>query len=610
MKRFFLSLLLVFAVTLYAQQPVAERKLKDIEKLLMIKPDSARILIRQVLDVKNQHDTVYVMGNIFYGYYHLLKADLDSSIYFYDKALEYAPNSPSHRGRALRLMAAPYRKKANYNKSLQLLERAEKEYTAIGDIRGLATVYGEMGANYNAMLRPQDAIPYLTKAIGLFEKAKNKKDQLPIKQSLANTYLNIGNYEFALDLYKEVLEGFKESGMLKNYYLTLINYSECLINTDKDEAAKTSLLEAIAGLEQFNDKELIGSAYNTLGRLEIQNRNFVQGGMYQEKSFDLLASVNSGRTVPQAVLYLRSLIYLKEIGSALEVIRIIDNSSFKRMANLQDLALYEKVKVEVYNMAEKPHLALASAKAAIKLIDTLNKTQDKKAVIAMQAGIQRQHQDKKSDTLQQINSELRESVESAERKKWLWICLPLVLLAALASRYFYKNARHKKEVTTNKSAIEELVTEQRSASLLNKKMTAAIREQQKQLSDIEQKTDSIEKYLDNVSSLEPGTGHVSTDLKSLIGEEDHGGRFRETFSYANAAFTKSLGKDYPQLSENDLYFCALLNLNLPYKDLSIILKVVPEAVRKRKYRIRKKMGISEEQDLEHILVQHNKRSKH
>ncbi len=610
MKRCLL-LALLFPYFCDAQIKVTEagKKLADIEKLLFVKPDSARVLIRQITNGREkQPDTIYAMANIYHGYYHLLKNNLDSSIYYYDRALGYAPNSPSHRGRALRLMAAPYRKKTNYDKSLQLLVRAEKEYSAIDDTRGLATVYGEMGANYNAMLRPQDAIPYLVKAIALFEKAKNKKDQLPIKQSLANTYLNIGNYEFAADLYAKTLQGFKQAGMLKNYYLTLINYSECLINTNRHELAKRSLMEAIAGLEQFNDTELIGSAYATLGRLEIQNRNFVQANVYQEKAFKLLSSVNSSRTVGLAVTYLKSLVFLKKMDKALEVIALVDNSTYKSKANLQELSRYEKIKVEVYNKVEKPGLALASAKSAIELLDTLNQTQDKKAVIAMQAGIQREHQDKKSDTLQQINSQLRESVESTERKKWIWISLPLLLLAALAARLYYKNARHRKKVAASQSAIRELATEQISARVLNEKMTGEIEQQQKQLSAIEHKTANIERYLDNVASLESGTGHV-TDLKSLIGEDDHGAHFRETFSHSNAAFMESLAKEYPQLSESDLYFCSLLNLNLPYKDLSVILKVVPEAVRKRKYRIRKKMGINEEKQLERILAAHGKTSK-
>ncbi|WP_181369456.1 tetratricopeptide repeat protein [Flavobacterium album] len=550
------------------------------------------------------------MANIYSGYYYLVKNNPDSSILYYEKALDFSVGLPLYRARVLRLMAAPYRKKTDYSKSLQLLNLSENEYLAINDPKGLATVYGEIAANYNAMLRPQDAIPFLTKALSLFEKAKNKKDQMPIKQSLANTYMNIGNYPFAIDLYEETLQGFKKAGMLKNYYLTLINYSECLINVGKVDMAKMSLLEAIAGLGQFSDKELIGSAYSTLGRLETQKRNFVQCEKYYEKAFYLLSSVNSGRAVPVADLYLRLLVYLKKMDRAQEVIALVDNSTFKNKANLQDLARYEKAKIEVYKKMGDHNMALASAKTTIELLDTLNSTQDKKAVITMQAGIQHEFQGKKNDTLKKINSKLKESVDSTENKKLLWIWLPLTLLAALMSCYLYKTVQHRKKLAENQSDIAELVAGQKAAQMLNKKMSAEIKEQEEQLKNIEEKTGSIEKYLNDFANLSPDINADTTELKSLIGDTDYGDRFRETFTSSNTGFIESLGKAYPQLSESDLYFCALLNLNLPYKDLSIILKVVPEAVRKRKYRIRKKMGITDEKDMEYVLTQHNKKLKH
>jgi len=613
--KLFLALFLLLATGIsHAQKSGTERKLADIEKLLFVQPDSALVLIRQVISIKQQHDTIYAMANTYRGYYYLIKNNLDSSIYYYDRAVAYSANSPICRARALRLMAAPYRKKTNYSKSLQLLERSEREYVALNDQKGLATVYGEIAANYNAMLRPQEAIPYLTKAISLFEKANNTKDQLPVKQSLANTYLNIGNYSFAYDMYKEVLNGFKTSGMRKNYYLTLINYSECLINLKKTDEAKKSLLEAINGLEQFGDKELIGSAYSTLSRLETQTRNFVQGELYLEKSFSLLSSVNSPRTVPIASMYINYLTYLKKNIEAEKIITIVDNSTFKTKANLSDLAAYEKAKIDFYTQAQKYGPALVSVKKAVALLDTLTKTQDTKAVIAMQAQIQREYQSKKSDTLQSVNAELKDLATQSEHKNWIWIYLPLSILAMLAAWYLYKKKSHSETISENQSEINRLAKEQESARILNEKLNADIAEKDETLHAIAVKTDNIEKFFDKVSggtadtklpSAKSDEDTVRQELQSLVGDDNYGERFKETFIKANTDFIKSLGAAYPELSESDLYFCALLNLKLSYKDLSNILKVVPEAVRKRKYRIRKKMAINDDKELMLLFSSHS-----
>ncbi|MHA3789788.1 hypothetical protein ACX0HA_16395, partial [Flavobacterium hauense] len=56
------------------------------------------------------------------------------------------------------------------------------------------------------------------------------------------------------------------------------------------------------------------------------------------------------------------------------------------------------------------------------------------------------------------------------------------------------------------------------------------------------------------------------------------------------------------LSKNDLFFCALLKLNLPYKDMATLMQVSPETIVKKKYRVKKKMGLETESELENILL--------
>ena len=614
-------MIILFSGILHAQKPVAdiERKLLTIEKMLMSKPDSARMHIRTIIDAKvRHHDTIYAMANSYHGFYHLLKNSPDSAIYYYDKALGYAENSTIHRAKALRLMGGAYRKKANYEKSLQLLNRAEAEYLSINNNKGLATVYGEIASNYNAMLRAQDAIPYLLKAIGLLEKAKNKKEILPIKQSLANTYMNIGNYEFAVELYEETLAGFKENGALKNYYLTLINYGDCLTLLKRYETAERSLLEALSGVEKFNDAELIGSTYATLGRLKILQKFFLQGEIYYEKAFNIQSSINSVRTLGTVNLYLSALEYFGKTERAMEVIALTEKSAFKGKANIYDLSVYEKDKINIYEKAKKYELAATSAKTAIELIDTLNKTQDKTAVIAMQAKIQRDYQSRKSDILVKKNNELKKAVNSNRYSKWFWVSLSVTLLIVIGGYHFYNNARYKNKMAKVKANLDTLASKQQSAHSLNESLKSDIEEKHKELEDIEFEMVRMKENINTMIDLSgtPAENRnanldlIKNELKHVMGNDDYRERFSDSFSASNAVFEETLSKTYPQLSKKDLYFCSLINLNLPYKDLAIILQVVPEAVRKRKYRLKKKMGLNEDENLEKLLATIFKKINH
>ncbi len=611
MKKLFLILLCLTAFASHAQKGDPKKKLADIEKVLFTKPDSARVLIRQITDHPGQyHDTIYAMANIYQGYTHLLKTDLDSSIYYYGKALDFAGNSPVHRAKALRFMSAPYRKKGNYEKSLQLLRRAETDFIAIDNTIGLATVYGEMGANYNAMLKPQDAIPYLIKSIDLFKKAKNKKDILPIQQSLANTYRNIGNHEFAIELYEEVLEGFKKAGMLKNYYLTLINYSDSLINLEKMEAAKRSLHEAINGLGQFKDHEMIGSAYAALARIANFERDFNASEIYFEKAFRYVTEENSGRAVSVATGYLAVLILRKKTDKAFEIVSLVDNSTYKAKADLHELALYERAKAVLYKKTEKPDLAIASAKNTIALMDTLNKLQDKKAVIAMQGEIQQDHQTRKGEELTKANTQLTEAVEGTEDKKILWVYLPLLVLAALGSWYFYNSTRHRKKIAATKADAIVLKEEYESKKKENDALKTHFERQQDELASSANTMGNIKDNVDRMvemfnahtrTSVPPDIDTVKKGLEELISDEDYWELFRKNYSEANGGVEKKLALLYPDLTKKELFLCSLLKLSLPNKDLAIILQITPDAVKKKKNRMRKKIEINPGDDLDEIL---------
>jgi tetratricopeptide (TPR) repeat protein len=610
-KIFFMLLCVSFLSYGQDQHVIALRKIADIKRLILNKPDSALILIQEINKFDGKYnDTIYATLNIYNGYYHLLKNNLDSSIYYYEKAILLSSSSSGQQARALRMLASSYRKKANYEKSLALLDKAEAQYLLIDSDKGLAIVYGEMASNYNAMLRPQDAIPYLTRAIAILDKGGNENEQWPIKQSLANTYLNIGNYQFAANLYAEVLAGFKGSSMLKNYYLTLINYSECLINLKKYEAAKKALIEAIDGLKQFNDAELTGSAYATLGRLEINRKNFMHAGIYMEKAFKLLVSVNSQRTVPVAGIYLRCLKYFANTDKALEVINIVDNSSFKNKANLQDFVQYEKAKIEIYKKNEDYGKAIASSKSVIELLDTLNKIQDKRAVLNMQAKIQQTHQNLDDKVLKKKNTQLKKIVAIHSFNIWVWFCILLGIVAIVGFYYLYNNTRYRDVMAKEMLAIATLDTKQQFTRKLNDSLKASLDKKEGELQAMEEKMSNILATVAKIVALyDNGAARnedaynefINSGLKELVNGYDYRKFFMEAFSQSNAAFEENLSQKFPDLNKKDLFFCSLLRLSLPNKDLAILLSITPDAVKKKKNRLRKKIEIFPGCKLENVL---------
>ena len=66
---------------------------------------------------------------------------------------------------------------------------------------------------------------------------------------------------------------------------------------------------------------------------------------------------------------------------------------------------------------------------------------------------------------------------------------------------------------------------------------------------------------------------------------------------ADKDFFKKLKKSHPNLSPNDLRFCAFLRLNLSSKEIAPLLNISHRSVEIKRYRLRKKMNLSHESNL-------------
>jgi DNA-binding CsgD family transcriptional regulator len=73
--------------------------------------------------------------------------------------------------------------------------------------------------------------------------------------------------------------------------------------------------------------------------------------------------------------------------------------------------------------------------------------------------------------------------------------------------------------------------------------------------------------------------------------------FKEAFNNADRKFLKKLKKAHPQLTPNDIRLCAYLRLNLSSKEIAPLLNISPRSVEIKRYRLRKKMNLSHDDNL-------------
>ena len=79
--------------------------------------------------------------------------------------------------------------------------------------------------------------------------------------------------------------------------------------------------------------------------------------------------------------------------------------------------------------------------------------------------------------------------------------------------------------------------------------------------------------------------------------------FEEAFNNVDKDFMKKVKTLHPSVTPNDLRLCAYLRLNLSSKEIAPLLNISHKSVEVKRYRLRKKMGLSQNQSLSNYIIE-------
>ena len=127
---------------------------------------------------------------------------------------------------------------------------------------------------------------------------------------------------------------------------------------------------------------------------------------------------------------------------------------------------------------------------------------------------------------------------------------------------------------------------------------------------LEQKNEllnAISKKIQEFYSREPAqdpveaVNEIITSIKMQMNGSGESELFNQQFALVHEKFHENLKKTHPALTKSELKFCAYLRLNVSGTQIATYLNITSEAVKKTRYRIRKKMSLSPESSLEDYI---------
>ncbi|MFP9116471.1 tetratricopeptide repeat protein [Flavobacterium sp. RNTU_13] len=611
MKHIYFKIALFLSLSCFAQNHVSEAyKLERQAKSQVLKnPEGALTLVKQALRKPNLTDTIYGSLYNIYGIYFGMKGNNDSLIYYQKKSISYLENYPEKRAQSLIPLGVGYRNKGEHEMALNYLNQSLEIFRGQKNNRGMGTVYGEIGSVYNTLGDYEKSVKYLVQAVELLKKDK-ATDKLPaVQQKLANTYLAQKNFSFAIDLYNACLPEFKRLGQMKNYYLTLGNLAEAYIHTDNFNKAIEVLNESIRGSEFFGDKTILGVNYAKLGNAEQYLKHYDKAFAAYDKATELMIASGSNRVIRISGEYIGLLSKHKQYTKAIEVIKRVDKLNMYSKSNPEDQSIYKKAVGDAYSGTQQADAAIAAYQQSIKIKDSLAEADRSKAIREMQAKFQTELQLEKNHSLEANNKLLQKDLEAEQTRRWLYLTggIALLVLVLMALRNYRITSKLQRTKLQSLEAEKNMIAQQH---LHEQELTNAQRniidEKQRELTSTALRManlqDSLNQMIDKCNNGEISrVSDLKKELQLLSRQEDYWKQFETRFNHVHPEFSNSLQNRFNKLTKNDIEFCSLLKLNLSNKEIASLLQISHESVITKKYRIKKKMEINDDETFERLI---------
>ena len=453
------------------------------------------------------------------------------------------------------------------------------------------------------------------------------KDSFELYNVFSYTLSQIGDYENALYYAKKSVKldtEIDDTGYLIQFYNSAKKFSISIKYQKK-------ILQNIKNNHQVKDNNLLNIAFNNLGYTYFQNKQLDSAEFYYKLVVDDssmqksnnpyygLCIGNLGQIYYNNKDYKQALIYMK-MDAKLTKYQIRE-SHFNALIGISEcyfmMGDYNKsfhVLDSLYQKKEiKPHILLSCFRLMAKIKHKLN--DEKNSALYLRKYIQLK------DSLLDSFKPSKELVYELSRTRFIIIkkdlhlareeekaqtliiriylisfCLTLLLVMISIIYFRNRQSRNRK--------IQELKTELLISDLKYRKKDLSntltnLFYKRNFINDVQEKLNTIQKEPEEklkqniVSLIREFNVYKNTDKNVELLQKD--------LSKVNSSFFYKLSLKFPLLTEKDKEFCGLILLNLSSKDIANLRNVTPNAIKKTRQRIRKKLSIQDNQKIETFL---------
>ena len=171
-----------------------------------------------------------------------------------------------------------------YDKAKEYLEKALAMRIQIGDKKGVATDYGNLGPVFKSLREYDKAKEYLEEAVAISIQIGDKKGEANSYGNLGTVFLSLGEYDSAKEYLEKAFAIRIQIGDKKGEAADYGNLGTVFLSLGEYYRAKENLEKALVITIQIGDKKLEASSYGNLGTVFVSLGEYDKAKEYLEKA--------------------------------------------------------------------------------------------------------------------------------------------------------------------------------------------------------------------------------------------------------------------------------------------------------------------------------------
>ncbi|MFT6841978.1 MAG: tetratricopeptide (TPR) repeat protein/DNA-binding CsgD family transcriptional regulator [Psychroserpens sp.] len=568
---------------LFAQKDILASKIDSLNQVL-VKADVENI---------NKINSYLELTKIF------IHKNLDLSKIYAEKGKLLAEKSSNHKMTANFLIELARIKEVQneIEESIAFLNKAAKLYENKDEDNTYLTVCNYQGMYYEMLSNYDKSIEKYLLGLKLSITLNNRMYEAVFLDNLSQVYSKANQFEKSLASILEAIAIYKVIGNKNQYFQAQIYAGNSYIKLGKYDLAKEHLNKAKEFFTKINDHILLADIYAALGKISVIAEN-------QDEALELFLIAQfhalkmrdyNGEQNYKLALINNSLgntyLYFKSYKKAIEVLKVSEEIG-KKIKSIEVLKNSYKGLVLSYMELKKTDSASHYLNLFIPANDSLLAEQYNDKIDAI-------NYDYQLDS-EKYNFEIEKKliVNQKRNQKIFFVLifsiLSLIVLTLVFLRYILKTKYQKS------------VFQRQNLKLEKEKLTIELEKKEQELTvsilNLVERNEFISKLWGSLKDLsfDPITSNEIQKIIKTITINDSKKLWAEfEFRYVqnNKNFFEKIERVAPNLSSGERRLIALIRLNFSTKEISTITYQSPHSIKIARYRLRKKLYLSKNQNL-------------